>query len=125
MANTKYKVLLAEDDKFLSVALGDKLEREGFEVVKAPNGLEAMNLITQEHPDIILLDLIMPQRTGFQVLEALKLDADLAKIPVVVLSNLGQESDREKAKNLGAVDYLVKSDVQMGEVVERIKTYLK
>lgn len=116
---------MAEDDKFLSVALGDKLEREGFQVVKAPNGLEAINLITQEHPDIILLDLIMPQRTGFQVLEALKLDADLAKIPVVVLSNLGQESDREKAKNLGAVDYLVKSDVQMGEIVEKIKTYLK
>ena len=125
MEKAKYKVLLAEDDKFLSVALGDKLEREGFQVVKAPNGLEAINLITQEHPDIILLDLIMPQRTGFQVLEALKLDADLAKIPVVVLSNLGQESDREKAKNLGAVDYLVKSDVQMGEVVEKIKTYLK
>lgn len=125
MEKAKYKVLLAEDDKFLSVALGDKLEREGFQVVKAPNGLEAINLITQEHPDIILLDLIMPQRTGFQVLEALKLDADLAKIPVVVLSNLGQESDREKAKNLGAVDYLVKSDVQMGEIVEKIKTYLK
>ncbi len=125
MEKAKYKVLLAEDDKFLSVALGDKLEREGFQVVKAPNGLEAINLITQEHPDIILLDLIMPQRTGFQVLEALKLDADLAKIPVVVLSNLGQESDREKAKNLGAVDYLVKSDVQMGEVVDKMKTYLK
>ena len=74
---------------------------------------------------MILLDLILPQRTGFQVLEELKKDAELAKIPVVVLSNLGQEPDREKAKALGAVDYLVKSDVQMGEVVEKLKTYLK
>ena len=125
MEKVKYKILLAEDDKFLSIALGDKLEREGFVVIKAPNGLEALDLIRSEKPDLILLDLIMPQRTGFQVLEELKKDAELAKIPVVILSNLGQESDRQKAKELGAVDYLVKSDVQMGEVVEKLKTYLK
>ncbi|MEK7586598.1 MAG: response regulator [Patescibacteria group bacterium] len=125
MEKVKYKILLAEDDKFLSIALGDKLEREGFIAIKAPNGLEALGLIRSEKPDLILLDLIMPQRTGFQVLEELKKDAELAKIPVVVLSNLGQEPDREKAKALGAVDYLVKSDVQMGEVVEKLKTYLK
>lgn len=118
------KILLAEDDKFLATAMSDKLTREGFEVLHATNGVQALELAKSGDPDLVLLDLIMPQKTGFEVLAELKLDAKLKKIPVIILSNLGQESDMEKAKSLGAVDYLVKSDVQMKEVVEKIKQVL-
>ena len=118
------KILLAEDDKFLSTAMSDKLEREGFAVVHAVNGLEAITKAKAEHPDLILLDIIMPQKTGFEVLTELRLDPATHDIPVIVLSNLGQEVDIKKARDLGAIDYLVKSDVEMKTVVEKIKEAL-
>ncbi len=118
------RILLAEDDKFLSIALGDKLAREGFFVIKALNGAEALAKIRLEKPDLILLDIIMPQKSGFEVLAEMKLDPLMKNIPVIVLSNLGQESDIKKAKALGARDYLVKSDVEMKTVVEKIKAEL-
>lgn len=123
-AETLGKILLAEDDKFLSTALGDKLTREGFAVIKAVNGREASAKIKNERPDLVLLDLIMPQKTGFEVLADMKLDRLTKGIPVIVLSNLGQEADIKKAKDLGANDYLVKSDVEMKIVVEKIKAEL-
>lgn len=118
------KILLVEDDKFLSTALGDKLTREGFTVIKAVNGQEAVTKIRSQQPDLILLDLIMPQKNGFEVLAEIKLEQTFKHIPVIVLSNLGQEADIKKAKELGAVDYLVKSDVEMRTVVEKIKAEL-
>ena len=120
--DTLGKILLVEDDKFLSVALGDKLTREGFTVIKAINGQEATAKIRIQRPDLILLDLIMPQKNGFEVLAELKLDEATKKIPVIILSNLGQDADIRKAKELGAHEYLVKSDVEMKTVVEKIKT---
>ena len=118
------KILLAEDDKFLSIAMGDKLIREGFTVLHAANGLETINQAKAEHPDLILLDIIMPQKTGFEVLSELRLDPTTRDIPVIVLSNLGQEADIKKARVLGAKDYLVKSEVEMKMVVVRIKEEL-
>lgn len=118
------RILLAEDDKFLSTALGDKLTREGFAVIKATNGLEAAEQVKSAKPDLVLLDLIMPKKTGFEVLAEMKLDPETKHIPVIVLSNLGQEVDIKKAKDLGANDYLVKSDVELKEVLEKIKTEL-
>ena len=118
------RVLLVEDDKFLSLALTDKLTREGFTVIKAVNGDEALAKIKLERPDLVLLDLIMPQKTGFEVLADMKLEPSARNIPVIVLSNLGQEVDIKKAKDLGARDYLVKSDVEMKTVVEKIKAEL-
>ncbi len=118
------KILLAEDDKFLSTAMGDKLTREGFMVLHASNGVEAVVIAKAEHPDLILLDIIMPQKTGFEVLTELRLDPATHDIPVIVLSNLGQEVDIKKARDLGAIDYLVKSDVEMKTVVEKIKEEL-
>lgn len=120
----KAKILLVEDDKFLATAIGDKLTREDFEVSHAVNGVEALNFARAKTPDLVLLDLIMPQKTGFEVLAELKLDAKLKNVPVIILSNLGQDTDIAKAKSLGAVDYLVKSDVQLKEVVEKIKQVL-
>lgn len=124
MNEDKHKILLVEDDKFLATALGDKLEREGFQVARATTGVAALEAARASRPDLVLLDLIIPQKSGFQVLTELKADAALASIPVIILSNLGQEADIEKAKALGAADYFIKSDVQMKEVVARIKTYL-
>ncbi|MBI2097774.1 MAG: response regulator [Candidatus Vogelbacteria bacterium] len=121
---TRGRILLVEDDKFLSTALADKLAREGFAVIKASNGEEALAKVRLARPDLVLLDLIMPQKTGFEVLADLKLEPSTKNIPVIVLSNLGQEADIKKAKELGARDYLVKSDVEMKTVVEKIKAEL-
>ncbi len=117
-------ILVAEDDKFLATAITDKLSREGFVVVRAANGEEAISFAEHTVPDLVLLDVIMPKKTGFEVLAALKSNEATKSIPVIILSNLGQESDVEKAKSLGAVDYLIKSDVQMGEIVARVKAAL-
>ncbi|MEK7622190.1 MAG: response regulator [Patescibacteria group bacterium] len=118
---TGKKILLAEDDKFLSTAMADKLGREGFVVLRAMNGVDAVELAKTEKPDLILLDIIMPQKTGFEVLSELRLDPTTHNIPIIVLSNLGQEADIKRARDLGAMDYLVKSDVEMKLVVAKIK----
>ena len=119
----KIKILLAEDDKFISRAYFDGLSRAGYEMVTAFNGNEALKKAKEEKFDLILLDVIMPEKNGFEVLEEIKKDADLSKIPVIVLSNLGQTTDIEKGKELGASDYMIKSNYSMSEVIEKIKKY--
>ncbi len=118
------KILLAEDDKFISRAYKDGMERAGFEIIIALDGAEAIKKIKSENPDLILLDLIMPEKNGFEVLEEIKMDDELKNIPVVILSNLGQDSDIEKGKALGAADYLIKSNLSMKEVIEKVKFHL-
>ncbi len=118
------KVLLAEDDRFISLAYKDGLSRAGFKVFHALDGKNALELAKKELPDIIMLDIIMPEMNGFEALEALKKDKSTKKIPVVVLSNLGQESDIKKAQELGATDYLVKSNFSLSEVIEKINKIL-
>ena len=88
------------------------------------DGREALKKIRSEEPDMVLLDLIMPEKNGFEVLEEMKKDKALKNIPVIVLSNLGQESDVDQGKKLGAVDYLIKSNVSIKEVIEVIKLHL-
>ncbi len=121
----KTKVLLAEDDKFISLAYKDGLSRAGFEVIHADNGKKALELAKKKNPDIIMLDIIMPEMNGFEVLEELKKTNKIKKIPVVILSNLGQESDIEKGQKLGAIDYMIKSNFSLGEVVDKIKKIVK
>ncbi len=123
VSNVK-KVLLAEDDKFLAVAVGERLAREGLTVVRSSTGRETLAMVRSEHPDLVLLDLIMPGQSGFAVLEELRADPELKATPVIVLSNLGQESDIAKARGLGVLDYLVKSDVQLKDVIARVKNFL-
>jgi DNA-binding response OmpR family regulator len=120
----KGKILLAEDDKFISRAYKDGLKRAGFEMVLAHDGKEAMAKIETEKPDLILLDLVMPGKNGFEVLTDLQMDEELKTIPVIILSNLGQDSDVQKGKELGAADYLVKADWSMKQVVEKVKEHL-
>ena len=121
----KIKLLLAEDDKFISRAYVDELTRAGIDVVLASDGEEAIKKIAEEKPDIILMDVIMPEKNGFEVLEHIKQVDELKDIPVIILSNLGQDSDIKKGRELGAIDYLIKSNFSIKEVVEKIKGILK
>jgi len=120
MENSK-KIVIVEDDAILLKALNLELLSNGFEVLSAINGESGLVLIKKEKPDMILLDLIMPKMGGFEVLEVLKNDKQLSKIPVIVLSNLSQKADIEKAKNLGAVDFYEKARTDLNKLVEKIK----
>ena len=94
----KKKILIAEDDNFISLAYKNGITRAGFDVITALNGVEAIDKIKTEKPDLVLLDLMMPIKGGFDVLEELKITGIVKKIPIIVLSNLGQTSDIEKCK---------------------------
>ena len=121
----KYKILLVEDDKFITKAYVDGLSRTGFVVTAASDGNQALIALKQDKPDLVLLDLIMPEKNGFETLAEIKADESLKDIPVVVVSNLGQDSDIVEAKKLGAIDYLIKSDYSIDEVAKKIRQYLK
>jgi DNA-binding response OmpR family regulator len=121
MNKKKKKILMIEDDRFLRKVYKDKLKREGFEFSEATTGEEGLNKAIFEKPDLILLDLILPRKSGFDLLIELKKNPETEKIPIIVLSNLGQESDIKKGLSLGASDYLVKTEISLSEVVEKIK----
>jgi DNA-binding response OmpR family regulator len=118
------KILLAEDDAFISRAYRDGLGRAGFDIVYAADGVEALKKIREDIPDLVLLDIIMPFKNGFEVLAEIKGDAKLKDIPVIILSNLGQESDIEKGRSLGAADYFIKANYSLREVIEKVKEHL-
>ncbi len=124
MSETKPYILLVEDDRFISRAYKDGLEQSGFDVATAADGVIAMESVKTRMPQLILLDLIMPEKDGFEVLAELKMNTTLKHIPVIILSNLGQSSDIQKAKDLGAVDYVIKADSSMQEVIEKVKIYM-
>jgi CheY-like chemotaxis protein len=114
------KILVAEDDKFLDSAYRAKLTKTGFEVQIATDGEEALKILETFTPDIILLDLVMPKKDGFTTLEELKKSDTLKNIPVIVASNLGQKEDLDKATALGAVDYVIKSDLSLDALITKI-----
>jgi len=119
----KKKVLVAEDEKPMAKALELKLNNSGFTAKAVFDGEEAVEELEKNDYDLLLLDLMMPRRDGFGVLEWLK--EKKKKLPVIVSTNLSQETDIAKAKGLGAVDYFVKSDTPIAEVLERVKNYIK
>lgn len=116
------KILVAEDDKFLSSAYRVKLTKAGFDVTIARNGNEVMSELQKQIPDCILLDLVMPEKDGFSVLEDLKKDEKTKNIPVIVASNLGQKEDMDRAMNLGATAFVIKSNMSLEELINKIKT---
>ena len=118
------RVLLAEDDRFLRRAAEARLRQHGLEVLTAADGEEALRLARSERLDLVLLDVIMPKLEGFEVLRRLKEDAATARIPVIVLSNLGQERDVAQAEALGAVAYLVKANLSLQDLVDRVDAAL-
>jgi CheY-like chemotaxis protein len=114
------RILLAEDDRFLRKAAEAALRQHGCSVVIAVDGEDALHRARTERPDLILLDLIMPKLQGFEVLRALKADSATATIPVVVLSNLGQDADVQEALALGAAAYFVKANLSLHDLATRI-----
>ena len=124
MEHQTRRVLLAEDDRFLRKATEAALRRGGFTVLAASDGEEALRMARAETPDIVLLDMIMPKVQGFEVLRKLKKDKKTAAVPVIILSNLGQESDSKAAIEMGATDYWVKANLALGELVKRVTNLL-
>ncbi len=118
------KIVLADDEQFITIAYRDGLVRAGFTVYIARDGDEAIELVNKTMPDIILLDIIMPRMNGFEVLKVLKADPKLAKIPVVVLSNLSQDVDAKEALRLGATNFYVKSDLSLEDLIGKIHEQL-
>ncbi len=117
-------ILLVEDDKFVSKAYSFFLKKEGYNVLYAADGEEGLKILKGSKPDLILLDLIMPGMNGFEMLKALKSKKVTREIPVIIVSNLGQESDIQECKRLGAADYLIKADLYMKDVLVKIKTHI-
>lgn len=118
------KILIVEDDRFLAKLLGSKLASPEIEIETVFNGEEALRKFQEKKYDLVLLDLILPQKDGFEFLEEIQKNGKIKGVKIIVLSCLGQEQDREKALKLGAVDYLIKSQQPLPEVIERIKKYL-
>ncbi len=123
MADAK-KIVLADDEIFIAKAYTKGLTEAGFEVHTANDGDTAFEFVKTFNPDLVLLDLIMPGMTGFEILKAMKADNVLAKIPVMILSNLSQETDQSEAMKLGAAAFIVKSDASLDEVVDKVQIFL-
>jgi len=121
MADNKIKILLIEDEEMLANMYEVKFKNEGFDLEKALDGAEGLEKAKSMKPDFILLDIIMPKMDGFSVLKALKEDDSTKDIPVMLLTNLGQDEDIEKGKQLGSVGYLVKANITPSEVVAEVK----
>lgn len=117
------KVLLIEDDRFFQKFYSSKLGQQNIAVEVASDGEEGLMKMQAVVPNVVLLDLIMPKKDGFSVLEERRMDENLKKIPVIVFSTLGQEKDLEKAKSLGATDYINKSFFNFDEVMVKISQY--
>lgn len=118
------KVLIVEDEEILAKILQEKFKEQGFSSEAAADGDAALPVARQFRPDIIVLDLILPKKDGFAVLEELKADPELKAIPVIILSNLGQEDEIKRGMKLGAVDYLVKAQNPIKAVIEKVANYL-
>lgn len=124
ISSDNFRVLVVEDDQFLRGLMSQKLTKEGFEVIEAVDGEEGLKMVTEKQPHIVLLDLILPGMGGFEVLQKIRQDENIGGIPVLILSNLGQKDDLDKANELGATDYLVKAHNTPGEILDKVKAIL-
>jgi len=119
--NKTLNILIVEDDVFLADLYKTKFVLEGFKVNVAYDGEKGLEMASKNLPDIILLDLVLPKLSGFEILKAVKSSNKTKEIPVILLTNLSQKSDVEKGLKLGAADYLIKAHFMPSEVVEKIK----
>ena len=124
MNETKKKILLVEDDTALASVYRSRLELEGFEIEEVHNGEDALSAALSFKPDLILLDAMMPKISGFDVLDILRNTPETTNIRVIMLTALSQPKDKERAEGLGVDEYLVKSQVVIGDVVERVRHHL-
>jgi DNA-binding response OmpR family regulator len=121
--NIKKKILIVEDEPTLSSVLKARFEKEGIEIDQAKDGVEALMLLKQKKYDLVLLDIILPKMSGFEVMESLKNDPNASSIPIVIVSNLGQESDVQKGEMLGAIGYFIKAKLSIEELVSKVKEF--
>jgi DNA-binding response OmpR family regulator len=121
----KKKVLVIEDEDMLSTMYKVKFENEGYEVATASNGADGLELAPQFMPNLILLDIIMPKIDGFAVLKKLKEDPKTKNIPVIMLTNLGQDEDISRGKEMGSAGYLIKANNTPAEVVDKARVFIK
>ncbi|PIR92867.1 response regulator [Candidatus Falkowbacteria bacterium CG10_big_fil_rev_8_21_14_0_10_43_10] len=124
MPNKNIKILLVEDDSFLLNMYADKFQSENFEVFTADSGDRALKIAQDKIPDIILLDIMLPKKDGFEVLRELQKEASTKAIPVILLTNLSQREEVKKGLELGAKDFLIKAHFMPNEVVEKVKSVL-
>lgn len=125
MSNSNKKILIVEDEEDLREMYSSKISSAGYNVITATCGDEGLTAIKKEKPDLVLLDLIMPRKNGFDVMEELKNDKNKIETPIIILSNLCQDEDMELAKEMGAIDYLIKSQIKLDDLVIRINQYFK
>lgn len=118
-------ILLVEDDPFLNSLLKTRLTNEGFTVLNAADGDQALEMMKKEKLDLVLMDLILPKKSGFEVLEAVKEDPKAPKVPAIIISNLGQEEDIIRGKELGAIEYYVKAKTSIDDLVSKIKEHVE
>jgi two-component system alkaline phosphatase synthesis response regulator PhoP len=118
-------VLLVEDDKFLSSLLKNRLEKEGVNLLYAPDGEAALQVLRSQPVGLVLLDIILPKKSGFEVLQEMQSDPLLSKIKVIIASNLGQDADIIRGKELGAMDYYVKAQTSIDDLVSKVKATLE
>lgn len=124
MSDTKGKILIIEDDRYISKMYQLKLSLEGYDVQVAEDGKQGVEKVKEFMPDIILLDILMPELDGFEVLKIVKSDDTTKDIPILIMSNLGQEDHVQKGMKLGAIGYIVKSQYTPSKVVEKIKSVI-
>ena len=120
------KILLVEDDTFLSSLLKNRLQKEGFEIILVRDGGEALASLNNFAPDLILLDIILPKKSGFEVMEEVLKNPQLKnpKTPIIIISNLGQPEDIERGRRLGAIEYFIKAKISIDELTEKIKSFV-
>lgn len=117
------KILIIEDDPFLSSLLKNRLAKEGFEITIARDGEEALKTLSAEAPDLVLLDIILPKKSGFELMTEVRGDPQLEKLPVIIISNLGQPEDVRRGDELGVIEYFVKAKTSIDDLVQKIKGY--
>ena len=122
--DNKKKILLVEDDTALSAVYKSRLDLEGFDVREVNNGEDALSAAIEYKPDLVLLDAMMPKISGFDVLDILRNTPETSNVHIIMLTALSQPKDKERAENLGVDDYLVKSQVVIADVIERIRFHL-
>ncbi len=125
MKKETVSILIIEDDKFFRDLISKKLIKENFDVLTAVGSKDAFEILKEKIPSLIILDLVLLGVSGYEILSILKKDEATKNIPVIILSNLGQEEEIERAKSLGADDFLIKVNFTLEEIVEKIKTILR
>ena len=117
------KILLVEDEPLLGNLLRQRFEREQFQIVLARDGEEALKALRETQPDLMLLDIILPKVSGFELMEMMQNDPQIAKPPIIIISNLGQDTDITKGESLGAVQYFIKAKVSIEDIVDKVKSF--